>query len=793
MLISQSLQLERQRLQGIIEGTHTGTWEWNVQTGETRFNERWAQICGYTLEELAPISIRTWRCLTHQDDLQVADANMNRHLNGETDHYECECRMRHKSGAWVWVYDRGRIIECTPDGKPLFVSGMHMDITERMRAVEELRESEEKFRILLEESPDPIFSFTPEYQYKYANIAFATGIGKPIEDIIGKSIYDVFSMEEADKRIVFISQTFSTGEENTFEMLVPHPDGDRYYLTTITPIKTPKGKVLSAICSSKDITSLKQVEEEMATMNRQLKTAMAHATEMATQAQSATLAKSQFLANMSHEIRTPLSGVLGMTGLLLETPLAERQRHYAEMIMTSGKSLLAVLNDILDFSKIEAGKLNLENVPFSLQEVIDTVVNIFGSEAAKKGVKFHIAIDPELPAALLGDPQRLAQLISNLMGNAVKFTEAGDIQLGARVRRRTAADVELEISVQDTGIGMTEEELSRLFTAFAQADASTTRRFGGSGLGLAISRQLVELMGGTIRAESTPGKGSLFTVVLSFLIASDVGLLAACPQTPREHFAGVRALVAEDHAINREIIIELLRQAGIEADIAINGQEAVERVRAKDYDVLFMDIQMPVMDGLTATREIRNLGREGVDHLPILALSSYAVVGDREKSIAAGMNDHLTKPIDPVVLSAALRQWLPPEKCVAVAVDEPNLFTKPDFMSIPSPQGLDVEGGINRLGGKRELYLKLLRDFVAGYGETPELLLDELRADRRKDAIHRVHAIRGVAGSLGGKELEAAAAELEKACQAAENVDNCIPFAVGEPPALIYRQPQGAY
>ncbi len=369
----------------------------------------------------------------------------------------------------------------------------------------------------------------------------------------------------------------------------------------------------------------------------------------------------------------------------------------------------------------------------------------------------------------------------NLMSNAVKFTAAGDIQLEARVQRRTAADVDLEISVQDTGIGMTEDELSRLFTAFAQADASTTRRFGGSGLGLAISRQLVELMGGTIRAESTPDKGSLFTVVISFLIASDVALLAACSQMPQEHFTDVRALVAEDHAINREIIVELLRQAGIEADIAINGREAVERVRAQDYDVLFMDIQMPEMDGFTATREIRNMGREGVDRLPILALSSYAVVGDREKSIAAGMNDHLSKPIDSGALSAALRRWLPPEKCVAVTVDEPDLFTKPDFMSIPSLHGLDVEGGLNRMGGKMELYLKLLRDFVAGYGETPELLLDELRADRRKDAIHRVHAIRGVAGSLGGKELEAAAAELEKACQAAENMDNCIPFAVGEP------------
>lgn len=253
-----------------------------------------------------------------------------------------------------------------------------------------------------------------------------------------------------------------------------------------------------------------------------LETTTAHAREMAVRAQDATLAKSRFLANMSHEIRTPLSGVLGMTGLLLKTPLAESQHRYAEKILTSAESLLAITNDILDFSRIENGNLTLENIPFSLQEVIGNAVSTFQSQAAQKGIGFHTAIDPELPAALLGDPRRLVQVIGNLLDNAVKFTAAGDIQLAVRALRRTAADVELEISVQDTGIGMTEADLSRMFTAFTQADDSMARRFGGSGLGLAISRQLMTLMGGTIRAESTLGKGSLFTVVLSLPIASDV-------------------------------------------------------------------------------------------------------------------------------------------------------------------------------------------------------------------------------------------------------------------------------
>jgi CheY-like chemotaxis protein/nitrogen-specific signal transduction histidine kinase len=408
---------------------------------------------------------------------------------------------------------------------------------------------------------------------------------------------------------------------------------------------------LRAIGTNWDITASKLAEAELHETNRRLEAATA-------QAEIANAAKSTFLANMSHEIRTPLSGMLGMTGLLRETPLTERQRDYADKIRTSGESLLAVLNDILDFSRMEAGKLDIEIVPFSLIEVIGNVVNIFESQTAEKKIGINTTIDPELPAALLGDPQRMTQVIANLMGNAIKFTATGGIQLGARVLRRTETEVELEISVQDTGIGMTEEELSRLFTAFNQADASTTRRFGGSGLGLAISRQFVELMGGTIRAESTPGKGSLFTVVISFLIDSGIGRtnLGRHPDTPRKHFIDVRALVVEDHEINREIVVELLRRAGIKADIAINGIEAVEMVRTCDYDILFMDIQMPEMDGFTATRKIRNLDREGVDRLPIMALSSHAIVGDREKSLAAGMNDHLTKPINPNTLEAALLQ-----------------------------------------------------------------------------------------------------------------------------------------
>ncbi|MEI7671488.1 MAG: response regulator [Deltaproteobacteria bacterium] len=526
----------------------------------------------------------------------------------------------------------------------------------------------------------------------------------------------------------------------------------------------------------------KQLQQEIAT-RKQTEDALSVAK---VAADNANQAKSAFLANMSHEIRTPMSGVLGMTGLLLNTPLTNQQHSYVEKIRISGASLLSILNDILDFSKIEAGKMPLESIPFSVKAVIGNVVNLFDPLVAEKRIELYTTLDPELPAALLGDPQRLTQMISNLVGNAVKFTPAGFVRIVAKVPRRTTVDVELEISVQDTGIGMREEELSHLFKSFSQADTSTSRRFGGTGLGLMITRSMAELMGGTLQVESASGKGSLFTILLPLPIATGKAMpVFSIPGkrlqiSTREKFTGVRVLVAEDHAINREILVELLLQLGIEADVAVNGREAVAMVGAKTYDIVFMDIQMPEMDGIAATQEIRRLDKVGVDCLPILAMTAHALAGDRENSLDAGMNDHLNKPINPEALGAALRQWLPPEKCAAVASSEPNPATKSNLLSISPLPGLDIEEALNRLDGNEEIYLKLLRNFVAvdGYGETPAQLLQELRAGQRNEALHRVHAIRGVAANLGAKELAAAAAELENGCRAAGDI---IPFSLGEP------------
>jgi len=775
----QSEELLRQvtdRLTMTVQSGGVGIWNYDVVNNKLVWDEQMHRLYGITPDKFSG-AYEAWQSGIHPEDRLRVDEETQLALRDEKD-FDTEFRVLWPDGTTHNIRGIGTV-QRDAFAQPLRMIGTNWDITAQKLAEAKIQDALEYVENIVETVREPLLVLNHDLKILTANHSFYDTFKSMPEETVGNFIFDLGNRQWDIPGLrvlleeILPNETIFNGYEVEHDFL---NIGRKVILLNARQIFRKNIGSHIILLAMEDITERKLAEAEIQETNWRLEAATV-------QAEMANTAKSTFLASMSHEIRTPMSGMLGMTGLLLETPLTGKQRGYAEKIKTSGESLLAVLNDILDFSKVEAGKLDLEIVPFSLKEVIGNVVDIFEPQAAEKKIVINATIDLELPAALMGDPQRMTQVIGNMVSNAVKFTAVGSVWIEAKVRRRTAKDVELEISVQDTGIGMTEDDLSRVFTAFSQADASTARRFGGSGLGLAISLRFVELMGGTIRAESTPGKGSLFTVALSFLIGSDIGrtTLLRHPDTYRIHCTNVRALVVEDHEINREIIVELLWQTGIKADIAINGLKAVEMVRASDYDILFMDIQMPEMDGFMATREIRNLIGKGIDRLPILALSSHAVVGNREKSLEAGMNDHLTKPINPNSLRAALLQWLPCEKCAVVAADEPDLFTRPKLISISPQTDLDLEDGLNRLGGNWKLYLKLLRNFVAEYGETPTLLLHELNADQREDAIVRIHAIRGVAGNLGGKKVEAAAVGLENACQATENAGNGIPFALRAP------------
>jgi signal transduction histidine kinase/ActR/RegA family two-component response regulator len=381
------------------------------------------------------------------------------------------------------------------------------------------------------------------------------------------------------------------------------------------------------------------------------------------QAGIATRTKDEFLANLSHEVRTPLNAVMGLITLLRKTPLNEEQVNYLQLMQSSSEALLALLNDVLDFSKIEAGKLALENVGFSLMQWVEDTVTPHALQASERGVKVHLDVDPALPQVITGDPGRMRQVLTNLLSNAIKFTKVGSIQVQLiRLDPRPKDPPEiilLGIKVRDTGIGMTPQQQAKIFEAFTQADASTTRRYGGTGLGLAICQRLVIAMGGKLSVTSEPAKGSQFRFYIPVRETNRSDVLMTMPAPIQaSHWAGLRLLIAEDQPINQLLMRKLLEDTGCQLFMVQNGEEAVSVWMKERIDLILMDVQMPVMDGMAATARIRQLEQEGRLRTPIIALTAHAMPGDQDRCLSAGMDGYVTKPISIQALNDCVRQVL---------------------------------------------------------------------------------------------------------------------------------------
>ncbi|MBK5967878.1 MULTISPECIES: PAS domain-containing sensor histidine kinase [Thiorhodovibrio] len=614
-----------------------------------------------------------------------------------------------------------------------------------------------------------------------ANAAFASVAGKPsVESLIGKTDAEIFDVSPdtepvrtymADERA---AQRLPAGEVIVREEPVMAHDGStRYYLTKKHPIFSPQGELVGTGNISVDITERHELEDQLRASNEAL-------TKAVTRAEAAAEVKSAFLARMSHEIRTPMNGVLGLAELALRRPLDDTTRQYLQELHQSGEQLLGILNDILDQSKIDSGELSLESVPFDREALFESERSLFAPMAQSKGLQLVSSCDPAVPRWLIGDPLRLRQVLSNLLSNAIKFTEHGEISLCLQCLEQSEDAVRLRWSVGDTGIGMDQDTQARLFQPFTQGDNSIARRFGGTGLGLSISRHLVERMGGRLEIESTPEVGSRFSFEISLVPTQAPSEFASADSSASRaanaadlDLRGRRILVAEDQPINQRIIHDMLCLFGAEVTLAPNGREALQRLAESDFDLVLMDIQMPEMDGLSATEQLRN--NPAWAKLPVVALTAGVTTTERERIRTAGLSDLLAKPLRLSELKSILGRWLPSAVSGAGSEPGPSSISPDPPAATPSfnteaesaAADVDLEHLFALLGDRAECN-ELLRDFAQSSSLDMDAITAALGAENRSEARAIAHRLRGAAGNVGANRLSAAADRLEKALDAGQ-------------------------
>jgi PAS domain S-box-containing protein len=535
------------------------------------------------------------------------------------------------------------------------------------------RDAEWRYRQIVDTATEGIWILDAEGRTTFSNRQLARLLGSTPAQMLNRGFYSYLQLASVPAAREYIDKV-QRGTAAPADLGLVRTDGTELWaIVSAAALADAEGKGGGTLLMLTDITDRRQYEQKLLQSTSELtesrKELEERHEELVRQAErleeawsladAAARAKSEFLATMSHEIRTPMNGVIGMTSLLLESPLDPQQREAVETIRGSGEALLAILNDILDFSKIQAGKLTLEPVEFELRQAVTQTVDLVGEAVRSKRLELSVHVAGDVPVWLRGDAGRLRQILLNLLTNAVKFSEAGQVRLRVELVELSEDGAAVRFEVADTGVGIPREVQSRLFQSFTQADASTTRRHGGTGLGLAISQRLAELMGGAIGFESEPGKGSTFWFTVRMPVGEGARITAPAPRQGRRALAfSAKVLLAEDNAVNQKVGALFLERLGCRVDLAANGLEAVRAVSSLPYDVVFMDCQMPEMDGFQATREIRRKAPVGGKRLVIVAMTANALTGDRERCLAAGMDDYIPKPVKMEDLERVLDNWL---------------------------------------------------------------------------------------------------------------------------------------
>jgi signal transduction histidine kinase/DNA-binding response OmpR family regulator/HPt (histidine-containing phosphotransfer) domain-containing protein len=887
-----------------------GCWQWHTAGRQLWISANFHQLLGGTPETL-PATPEAWLELAHPGERQqLADLFESLGNNTARGQASFTLRLKHANGLWHWFEVRlPGAAQGAPDA-PVIVS--FNEITRQKEAEAALRGEQEQdahrrnleclvlertaeletahdtLAKIIDSSPVPAFVINADHVITHWNNACEQIIGVPAGEMLGtreqwKAFYPARRPIMADLVIsgemALIQKLYSNKYrkspliDGAYEAEDYFPAFDRWLFFTAAPLRDKHGEIVGAIETLQDISERKLAEIAL--------------TDAMQAAEAGANAKAEFLANMSHEIRTPMNAVIGLAHLLLRTELTGKQRDFVSRIHGAGQILLGLINDILDFSKIEAGRLQLEETAFALDGVLDSVTSVLLGRAQEKGLELQYVVEPDVPPYLTGDPLRLAQILINLIGNAIKFTANGSVTVFVRCLPGDAQQVTLEFDVQDTGIGMSPEQVDNLFNAFSQADTSITRKFGGTGLGLTISKRLTQMMRGDVWVSSQPNVGSTFTfnvklglgrsdpqaprlakrralvvddsplaraILISLLekqgfaavpaecgeqalsmlgdaraapfefvtidlnmpgmdglelaeairdqisppprlvmvtatdtsslegeerlscfdtvlnkpvTAAQIGKLIeqsdpplpAPPGQPAP-LAGMRVLLVEDMPTNQLIACEILESYGITVDTADNGIRALKKLidDGNSYDVVLMDIQMPEMDGLEATRRLRASARW--PDLPIIAMTAHALDTERQRCLDIGMNDFVTKPIDPDGLRDTLIRWRP-RKASSAPAKKMESAPMNSADGLPELPGIDKADGLKRMMNKPALYEKILRDFHARFIDEPRIIRAAIAAGDFATAERRAHSTKGLAGTIGALQLQSAAKELE--------------------------------